>query len=1174
MLSFWSKIFQGNEKERDHKRDLLQIENSFLDQEPSNDSKDYNNGNSSPNSLQMLDSAAGTENNKLIGTSCSARKGVITFLTEQNGIIDKSIAFKRQAAGQLFHELTVGSVIEYLTYQQEDGVSKVIKIQKIIDQSWEETTDNKVAEVLESLKLVQPVYFKTQLRNILGNITQRLPTAIVVDTDYGELNVDLDNIESNFIPKTGDEITLICNVQLDDGYVDKQGEILGVKKIFPTRIEPDQKCTVERVFEEFAELTNAYVLKEDVPKGIQLHLGDIVKVDLIECKHSKFSRRAIKLSVLEKNFGQIKNNPLNASTGTKRAVSIEGEDRFVFTEQWKKHHVTLKVRNVGKRTFELVHIDIPNASDAQISVVEPVSSRSIEMGGHISLIFEVHTRFIGESKEYFTLHFDTFKVARFLTVVVCTTEEDALEAKRRLIASEQLMVSGRTARQRSRHYAYQVYSNKSPLVPGESIATKRRFVPVHLSNYDVPEKLCNIVLKTESMSDVRELLGVQYPFLNESFAISNYVQRFATMLHLEEIDYNVNFRNYDRERAHFNREGEYLSLQIENLAERRPSLVLGDTVNAINPWVEPDSKENKLFQGVVHKVFFNRVHLKFNANFQQKYNGEDYRLEFHFSRFAFRKQHHATSRIGGHMGENFLFPSKVAKRDHVQLEVEFKEDNMYLYDDKLSWFNEGLNCIQKRAVYNVLRGETENMPYVIFGPPGTGKTVTLVETILQLVRHVPGSRLLVGTPSNSSADLITKRIIASKALNHGEFIRLVSQNQVEKDLVPPELASYCATVDIGTVDSDHDSMIITESGLKLRCQAKYLGKHRITISTCTTLGNFIQMDFLPEHFTHVLIDEAGQCTEPETMVPIVLLARKRSQVVLAGDPHQLQAIVTSRYANELGLGMSYLERLLETSPYRRDMQRFPKSSGYNPSVLTKLLYNYRALPSIMNVYSKLFYDNELISMVSDKDSREVRFLAELQEIFEAHQDRPRTHGTFFHGIMGENLQDFDSPSWYNPAEAREVFLLTILLYRRNVHHEQIGILTPYAKQVKTLRTMFIAADLTMPKIGSVEEFQGQERDIMLISTVRSSESNLRADARLSLGFVRCNKRMNVAISRARCLMVIFGNPKLLAVDDCWRHLILFCANNNAYFGCEMPASITAQGDDSDGNESDVSDLVP
>lgn len=101
---------------------------------------------------------------------------------------------------------------------------------------------------------------------------------------------------------------------------------------------------------------------------------------------------------------------------------------------------------------------------------------------------------------------------------------------------------------------------------------------------------------------------------------------------------------------------------------------------------------------------------------------------------------------------------------------------------------------------------------------------------------------------------------------------------------------------------------------------------------------------------------------------------------------------------------------------------------------------------------------------------------------------------------------------------------------------------------------------------------------MLISTVRSSECNLRSDARYNLGFVRCNKRMNVAISRARCMLVIFGNPLLLSVDDCWRHLLLFCANNNAYFGCEMPESICQQDEESDdGNNSDCSDcsdLVP
>lgn len=105
----------------------------------------------------------------------------------------------------------------------------------------------------------------------------------------------------------------------------------------------------------------------------------------------------------------------------------------------------------------------------------------------------------------------------------------------------------------------------------------------------------------------------------------------------------------------------------------------------------------------------------------------------------------------------------------------------------------------------------------------------------------------------------------------------------------------------------------------------------------------------------------------------------------------------------------------------------------------------------------------------------------------------------------------------------------------------------------------------------------QERDIMLISTVRSAQTLLHADARHNLGFVLCKKRMNVGCSRARALMVIFGNPHLLSVDDCWRHLITFCANNNAYFGCELPRQIQFPDEDSDSDasyQSESYDYVP
>lgn len=155
--------------------------------------------------------------------------------------------------------------------------------------------------------------------------------------------------------------------------------------------------------------------------------------------------------------------------------------------------------------------------------------------------------------------------------------------------------------------------------------------------------------------------------------------------------------------------------------------------------------------------------------------------------------------------------------------------------------------------------------------------------------------------------------------------------------------------------------------------------------------------------------------------------------------------------------------------------------------------------------------------------------------------------------------------------------MTLQMYRKNLKPENIGIITPYAKQVKHLRTLFITADIAMPKIGSVEEFQGQvktilfkiflfywlffslnflkERDIILISTVRSTQKYVSNDIRHSLGFINSAKRINVAISRARYLLYIFGNPYLLVLDPCWRTFIKYCVDNDAYLGCDLPSEM-------------------
>ncbi|KAH8307269.1 hypothetical protein KR044_008695, partial [Drosophila immigrans] len=1147
MYAYLCSVFQSVTTQRSHKAELLQMEHNILDEaQGEKECDDVEN--------ELIDKGDSSDEDGSVkhSTPCSKRKGVITHLTASSGIINNTIHFDKKAALDLFQDLHAGCVVEYLSYKTPHD-EKVVKIEGIVDYNWEEQTLAKTQQALDALKLDKPKFFDTQTRNVLGLIKQRLPSAIEVETDYGELSVELDAIELSFIPRQGDAVNVECNVQLDEGYVDKQGEILEVFKVFPARIESDQKRVVERVFEEFCVLNmDGYVLKEDIPNECELHLGDFLKADLIECSYGKYSRRATKITLLEKNFGQVKKT-LENNRSNKHAVNIEGKERYIFSELWKKENVTLKVLSNSNRTFTLNRICIRNTDNAQISLLEPLGPRELTKDGEISIVFEVHTKFIGESKESFILEFDKLKITRHLTIIVCNSEMEAKESELRLIAAEQMRVFGRTEAQRSRHYANQVWSIKNVVVHGQPSIAKCRFLKQRIGAFEVPVTLRQIVLGTERRCDLDNALATQYPFLEGLLTIENYVQRFGVLLHLEEINLTVSMRNYDRERAYFRRDGEFLSLHIENLAERRPSLVLGDTVHAINPWADVNSKDAKIFEGFVHKVLFNRILLKFNAGFHSTYNGEDYRLTFHFSRMSFRKQHFAIRQSVTVFGEQFLFPKTIIKHEHPQLDILHKNDTMHLYSEQLQWYNKSLNSIQKRAVANILRGEAKNTPYIIFGPPGTGKTVTLVETVLQLVHNLPSSRLLVCAPSNSAADLITKHIIDSKVLAHGEFIRLVSQNQVEKGLIPEELISHCGTVEVGVPDSRTESMVVTETGLKLRCQSKFIALRRIIISTCTTMGTFLQMDFPSNHFTHLLIDEAGQCTEPETMVPIMVL--KHGQLILAGDPQQLQPVVIDSKALQYGLKISLLERLLQLEPYRKDKLRFPQYSGYNPCLLTKLLNNYRALPSIMDVYSKLFYDDELISMISEENSREVRLLADLHSIFEPITDMPFNHGTFFHGIKGENMQEMDSPSWFNPAEARHIFLTSIHLYRRNVQPAQIGILTPYAKQVKSIRDMFIAANVAMPKIGTAEEFQGQERDVILISTVRSSHSMITTDLNHNLGFVQCRRRMNVGISRARALLIVIGNPCLLALDENWRKLIVYCAQNNAYFGCELPQSV-------------------
>lgn len=168
--------------------------------------------------------------------------------------------------------------------------------------------------------------------------------------------------------------------------------------------------------------------------------------------------------------------------------------------------------------------------------------------------------------------------------------------------------------------------------------------------------------------------------------------------------------------------------------------------------------------------------------------------------------------------------------------------------------------------------------------------------------------------------------------------------------------------------------------------------HRIIVTTTSQAGVVFRHNISPSHFTHVFLDEAAQCWEPESLIPISLTAISHGCIVLAGDHYQLGPVCMSHKARDYGLKTSLMERLMLLNPYERN-DEFAKYGSYNPKFVTKLVTNYRSVTDIMCVSSELFYENELIC-VNNVDKQLIEMMGFKKPIV-------------FTGIRGELLSLFD-----------------------------------------------------------------------------------------------------------------------------------------------------------------------
>ena len=334
---------------------------------------------------------------------------------------------------------------------------------------------------------------------------------------------------------------------------------------------------------------------------------------------------------------------------------------------------------------------------------------------------------------------------------------------------------------------------------------------------------------------------------------------------------------------------------------------------------------------------------------------------------------------------------------------------------------------------------------------------------------------------------------------------------------------------------------------------------RIVVSTVNLAARFWCMGVRKGHFDVLVVDEAGHTTEPEVIATATTLlnfgdAKNPAQLILAGDPMQLGPVITSDLCKKFGMGVSYMERLVKTSPaYRANA-----NAQYPPDLVSFLKQNYRSHPSILKLPNEMFYHNKL---VCSGDIFKTGSFCQWEHL------PCKNFPILFHGIDGENLREGTSPSWFNPQEAMEVANYVDTLMNRSkpsIKAEEIGIITPYARQVQKIRLLLEKKGHVGIKVGSVETFQGQERRCIIVSTVRSETQHLEHDRKYNLGFVANEKRFNVAITRAMALLIVVGNPRVLATDKKnWLPFLAFCKMHGAWNGEEWGNDPASDGDEDD-----------
>ncbi|WP_207420823.1 AAA domain-containing protein [Desertivirga brevis] len=453
------------------------------------------------------------------------------------------------------------------------------------------------------------------------------------------------------------------------------------------------------------------------------------------------------------------------------------------------------------------------------------------------------------------------------------------------------------------------------------------------------------------------------------------------------------------------------------------------------------------------------------------------------------------------------------------------------FQENIRYESPTLNQQQQEAVRKIMAA---NDLAIIHGPPGTGKTTTLVQGIKEL-SHREKNQILVVAPSNTAVDLLSEKLAAEglNVLRIGNPVRVseklvsltldakIAEHPSMKDAkkLKKQASEYVNMAhkykrNFGKAEREQRKALFDEA-YKIQKEVNQIEQFiaddlisKAQIITATLVGaNHYSVRGLK--YETVVIDEAGQALEPGSWIPIL----KAKKIVLAGDHCQLPPTIKSEEAAKKGLNTTLLEKLVK----------------YHPEAVTLLEEQYRMNSLIMAYSSRVFYDNKLVahpSVANRVISPDEQALSYID-----------TAGCGFNEVK-------EGASLNNPDEA--AFLVNHLagISAKFSEETSVAIISPYREQVLLLKNLILENPDLEPfhkniSINTIDSFQGQERDIVYISMTRSNEDS-------SIGFLSDIRRMNVAMTRARKKLVVIGDSVTLSRHPFYSNFIEHTEKENSY----------------------------